>query len=176
MGQHECATSADQNGHCRCNKKTTKIKNCRHCNRQKYISTCYRLNMFLRSCQFGVCAYTYWSLHSVSTAGSTQAAAAAEKSKEWMKGRRRLHKKERQKKEVPAQTPSVSGAELLQSESPYRKKAGSSQAQQPCTHKHILAHIHAGAEQQQGQHECSECTAALYRKWDLFRLKALCKE
>lgn len=29
----------------------------------------------------------------------------------------------------------LTGAELLQSESPYRRKAGSSQAQQPCTHK-----------------------------------------
>lgn len=74
------------------------------------------------------------------------------------------------------------GSELLQSESPYRKKAGSSQQyKRPRTQTHVCmhtswrvhTHTHYGAEQHRGQREC---TAVLHWKRVLFRLTAMCKE
>lgn len=75
-----------------------------------------------------VCVSGRW--YSMSAAGSTQAAAAAaaerEREREKENEREETSAQEREAKRGTSTGSLFTGAELLQSESPYRKKAGSS--------------------------------------------------
>ena len=110
-----------------------------------------------------VCVCVCGRRYSMSAAGSTQAAAAAERERERERERQTEGERERARENEREGTPAkereakrgtstgslCTGPELLQSESPYRKKAGSSQQRSgPRTHTHTHAHTHTHTPEQ----------------------------